>query len=172
MLLYHCDEALAKWAGDRLGMEIGKPNTSIGVAHRGQIVAVAVFNNFRPPNIEVTFVTSSPRWATRGAIAAILKYPFHQLRCKRVTAIIEATNQPARAFLCRLGFKLEGIHPDVFVSGAAETYGLLLSDAARWVAEEHPLEQIIAASPDAGQSDHGLQCADDVQSRDLGSAAG
>lgn len=142
MLLFHCDEALAKWAGDRLGMEIGKPNTSIGVVHKGQIVAAAVFNNFRAPNIEITFVTSSARWASPGAVRAIFRYPFLQLGCKRLTAIIEATNQPARAFLCRLGFKLEGIHPDVFKSGAAETYGLLLKDAQRWVAEESPLEQI------------------------------
>jgi RimJ/RimL family protein N-acetyltransferase len=117
-------------------MEIAEPNTSIGVIHKGKIVAAAVFNNFRLPNIEITFVTSSPRWASPGAVRAILAYPFKQLGCKRVTAIIEATNQPARAFLCRLGFKLEGIHPDVFMSGAAETYGLLLQDASRWVAEE------------------------------------
>jgi RimJ/RimL family protein N-acetyltransferase len=150
MLIFNADEALAAWAGDRLGMQIGKPNTSIGVAHKGKIVAVAVFNNFRRPNIEITFVTTSPRWASPGAVKAILRYPFLQLRCKRVTAIIEATNQPARAFLCRLGFKLEGTHPDVFTSGAAETYGLLLKDATRWVAEEHPLEQIRTASSDAG----------------------
>src|SRR6185437_5777029 len=131
-------------------MEIGKPNTSIGVVHRNELVAVAVFNNFRLPNIEITFVTSSPRWASPGAVRAILRYPFVQLRCKRLTAIIEATNQPARAFLCRLGFKLEGIHPDVFASGAAETYGLLRKDAQRWVAEESPLEQIQSASTHAG----------------------
>lgn len=149
MLIFNCDEALAAWAGRRLGMEIAKPNTSIGVAHRGHIVAVAVFNNFRHPNIEITFVTASHRWASPGAVKAILRYPFVQLRCKRLTAIIEATNQPARAFLCRLGFRLEGTHPDVFTSGAAETYGLLRADAARWVAEESPLEQIHTDSPDA-----------------------
>lgn len=150
MLIFNADAALAAWAGDLLGMQIAKPNTSIGVAHKNKIVAVAVFNNFRPPNIEITFVTTSARWASPGAVKAILRYPFVQLECKRLTAIIEATNQPARAFLCRLGFKLEGIHPDVFTSGAAETYGLLRIDAQRWVAEESPLEQIIATSSDAG----------------------
>lgn len=149
MLIFNADEALASWAGRQLRMEIAKPNTSIGVAHKGQLVAAAVFNNFRWPNIEITFVTTSARWASPGAVKAILRYPFLQLRCKRVTAIIEATNQPARAFLCRLGFKLEGTHPDVFVSGAAETYGLLRQDATRWVAEESPLEQIHTHSPDA-----------------------
>ena len=136
MLIFNCDEALAHWAGDHLKMDIARPNTSIGVAHSGKIVAVAVFNNYRPPNIEITFVTTSPRWASPGAVKAILRYPFVQLGCKRLTAIIEATNQPARAFLWRLGFRLEGVHPDVFASGAAETYGLLKKDAARWVAEE------------------------------------
>jgi RimJ/RimL family protein N-acetyltransferase len=141
MLIFNSDAELARWAGSKLGMHLAEPNTSIGVAHRGKIVAAAVFNNYRPPNIEVTFVTTSPRWASPGAVRAILRYPFIQLGCKRVTAVIEATNQPARAFLCRLGFKLEGTHPDVFQSGAAETYGLLLKDAARWVAEEHTIEQ-------------------------------
>lgn len=136
MLLFNCDQALAKWAGDRLGMEIAGPNTSIGVVHKGQIVAAAVFNNFRLPNIEVTFVTSSPRWASKGAVRAILRYPFLQLGCKRVTAITEAKNHPAREFLCRLGFKEEGIHPDALPTGDAITHGLLRKDAAMWIAEE------------------------------------
>ena len=164
MLIFHADVALAAWPGARLGMEIAKPNTSIGVAHRGKIVAVAVFNNYRPPNIEITFVTTSSRWASPNAVRTIIRYPFLELRCKRITAIIEATNQPARAFLCRLGFKLEGVHPDVFTSGAAETYGLLLKDAGRWVAEEFH-EQRYSNGPDTGQSDHGLKCADYVEHR-------
>jgi hypothetical protein len=172
MLIFHADAALAKWAGDRLGMEIAKPNTSIGVAHRGRIVACAVFNNYRVPNIEITFVTSSPRWASPNAVKRIIRYPFLELNCKRITAIIEATNQPARAFLCRLGFKLEGVHPEVFASGAgAETYGLLLKDAGRWVAEETN-EQRHPIRPDAGQPDDGRQFADHVQPCHGGRAAG
>lgn len=139
MLIFNSDAELARWAGAKLGLRLNEPNTSIGVAHKGKIIAVAVFNNFRPPNIEITFVTTSPRWASPGAVRAILRYPFVQLGCKRVTAIIEASNQPARAFLQRLGFKLEGIHPDTFESGAAESYGLLLADAERWIMQEKVL---------------------------------
>jgi RimJ/RimL family protein N-acetyltransferase len=47
-----------------------------------------------------------------------------------------ATNQPARAFLCRLGFKQEGIHPDALPDGDAVTYGLLRKDAARWLEDK------------------------------------
>lgn len=141
MLLFGRDRELSLWAGDRIGIKDFGPCAAIGVAHRGSIVAAAIYNNYRPPNIEVTFVTSSPRWASPGAIRAILAYPFKQLGCKRITAVTEASNQPARAFLCRLGFRQEGIHPDALPTGDAVTYGLLRKDAARWIAEESSIVQ-------------------------------
>lgn len=146
MLLFGADRELARWAGDKVGIKDFGPSTAIGVAHKGVIVAAAIYNNYRPPNIEVTFVTSSPRWASPGAVKAILRYPFVQLKCKRVTAVTEATNQPARAFLCRLGFREEGYHPDALSSGDVVTYGLLRKDAARWLAEESASVQRLSRS--------------------------
>lgn len=142
MLVFGYDNELKQWAGSRIGIQDFGPSVAIGVARKSDIVAVAVFNNYRPPNIEITFVTSTPCWATRQTISAILRYPFTQLGCKRLTAITEAKNQPARAFLCRLGFTQEGYHPDALPTGDAVTYGMLAKDAARWVAEEHSFEQI------------------------------
>lgn len=136
MLILGADRELARWAGDRIGIQNFGPCSTIGVADKSQILAVAVYSNYRPPNIEITFVTSSPRWASRGAIRFIFGYAFEQLGCKRITAVTEATNKPARAFLCRLGFRQEGIHPDALPSGDAVTYGLLAHDAARWLTEE------------------------------------
>jgi ribosomal protein S18 acetylase RimI-like enzyme len=127
---------LARWAGDRIGIKDFGNCTTIGVVHKNQIVAVALYNKFLFPNIEVTFVTASPNWASPGAVKTILRYPFQQLNCKRITATTEATNQRARAFLCRLGFKQEGYHPDATPNGDAVTYGLLRKDAARWLAED------------------------------------
>jgi RimJ/RimL family protein N-acetyltransferase len=94
----------------------------------------AIYNNYRPPNIEITFVTSSPRWASKEAIRAMLRYPFVQLGCARLTAVTPAQNRPARAFLARLGFRQEGVHPDALPGGDAVSYGLLARDAARWIA--------------------------------------
>ena len=133
MLLFDHDRALTRWAGARLGIDDFRPCTTIGVAHQGEIVAAAIYNNYRPPNIEITFVTSSPRWASRGAIRAIMRYPFVQLGCKRLTAVTPARNAGARAFLRRLGFRQEGIHPDALPDGDAVSYGLLAKDAARWI---------------------------------------
>lgn len=136
MLIFGRDRAIIAWVEQRLGIELAKPAVGIGVAHNNELVAAAVYNNYRSPNIEVTFIQSSPRWASPGAVKAILSYPFLQLGCRRITATTEATNKRARAFLCRLGFEQEGYHPDALSSGDAVTYGLLRKNAARWLAEE------------------------------------
>ena len=127
------NDYLAHWAGSRLGISDWGNCTSIGVARNFEVLAVAVFNNYRWPNIEISFVTSSRRWATPKAVRAIMAYPFIQLRCKRITSTTEASNQRARAFLCRLGFREEGYHADALTTGDAVTYGLLACEAARWL---------------------------------------
>lgn len=129
------------WASEQLDIPDFGPAAAIGVWRRDKIVAVAVFNNYRWPNIEISFARTDPYWATREAIAAILRFPFVQLQCKRLTAITKAQNKPARAFLERLGFRQEGIHPDTFADDDAVTYGLLAADAARWLGETHGQEQ-------------------------------
>jgi RimJ/RimL family protein N-acetyltransferase len=135
MLIYGHDEAVAAWAGERLGISDWGPCRAIGVMRDGAMAAAAVFHQYRHPAIEISFVTANRRWATPRTVRGIMRYPFIQLGCKRLTAITEEANQPTRAFLVRLGFKQEGIHPDAFLSGAAVSYGLLRDDAARWLAE-------------------------------------
>jgi RimJ/RimL family protein N-acetyltransferase len=136
MLLYAQDMALTRWAGNRLGISDFGPSRAIGVVRKGDIAAVAVFHHFRFPDIEISFVTAHKHWATPQTVRGIMRYPFVQLGCKRLTAITEAKNQPTRAFLCRLGFRQEGVHPDVFNDGDAISYGLLRKDAERWLAED------------------------------------
>lgn len=137
MLIYDQHDALCLWAGKHLGYDgpirRSTDPVTIGVARNGKIVAVAVFYDYRITSMEVTFVTTSPRWASRENIRAILAYPFVQLGCKRLTAITEEKNRAARAFLERLGFHQEGVHPDGFESGAGISYGLLRADAERWL---------------------------------------
>src|SRR6185437_8300979 len=136
MLIYGRDREIARWVGDQVGIKDFGPCAAIGVARGDKIIAGAVFNRYAHPNIEATIATISPRWATPDVLRAFLRYPFDQLGCKRITAVTEITNQPARAFLCRLGFRQEGIHPDAFTHGDGVSYGLLRKDAVRWLAED------------------------------------
>lgn len=140
------NEWLVSWVSQRLDIANFGPCVTIGVVHKEHIVAVALYNKYLHPNIEITFATSSPRWQSPGAVRGILSYPFVQLNCKRITATTEATNERTRIFLCRLGFRQEGYHPDVFEHGDAVTYGLLRKDAARWIEEKPHVETATASA--------------------------
>jgi RimJ/RimL family protein N-acetyltransferase len=146
VIVYGDKQLLLGWAGKRLGMEFDERlSEPIGVENDGEILAVAVINNVRWPNAEISFVMASPRWATRTHIAGIFAYPFLQLGMKRLSAVTEVKNQPARAFLCRLGFKQEGYHPEAFPSGDGVSYGLLREDAQCWLKERWVVESTSSA---------------------------
>jgi len=94
-----------------------------------EIVAVVCFFNYRWPNIEVGFFSDSPRWAlNRALVAEALSYPFVQLNCQRITALVEKRNKPARKMVQRLGFIEEGKLRKASPNGDMFIYGLLPGD--------------------------------------------
>lgn len=146
MLIYGRDREIAAWVSQELE-KIGEghfdfaPNSyrAIGVARRDKIISGTVYSNYRHGNIEITMASTDPRWASKENFRALLAYPFIQLGCRRVTCLVKATNQPVRAFLCRLGFHEEGICRQVFDDGSdAAVLGMLRSEC-RWIAEEIPV---------------------------------
>lgn len=142
------DIPLAILLGERLGLRRPwEKCRSFGVIRDAELVAIVVYSEYRHPNIEASIWSSTPRWATPPVLRALIQYPFLQLGVKRITATTEATNHRARGFLCRLGFREEGVHPDALPTGTAITYGLLRKDAARWLAEDTNLVQGISGRP-------------------------
>ena len=92
------DEEFAQWAEDHYPdcAPLLRPLTSIGVvSDSGDVRGVAIFHNYRQNDIEVTFITATPRWATQGVIRGILDYPFRQLGVKRMTAITKTARHLA-----------------------------------------------------------------------------
>lgn len=73
------------------------------------ITAVVVYNNYLPTcSIDIHCASAGGRWLTRPFLAAVFRYPFEQLKVRRVTARIGADNPRARKFLDHLGFMHEG----------------------------------------------------------------
>lgn len=141
-LLLGEDERVARWIGERVGIEDFGLCTTMGfVGKDGSLLGACLFNNYRHPNIEATIATVSPRWCSRSILRGIFSYPFLQLGCTRVTAITEVMNQPARAFLCRLGFQEEGILRKAFPSAIdAVVYGML-AEECRWITAEESMRR-------------------------------
>lgn len=135
MILTGWDAAVARWVGDRLGIEDFGQYTALGIVRGDDLIAGVVYNQFRKQerSIEASIAAVNPRWASRTTLRVIFAYPFQQLHCIRITAITSAKNQPARAFLCRLGFVQEGVMRRAFRNEEDAVIHGLLADECRWL---------------------------------------
>ncbi len=94
-----------------------------------RLVGIVVYYNYRWPSIDVAFYCDDPRWAlNRDMVAEALSYPFRQLECRRITALIERKNKRSRKMVQRLGFKEEGMLRKAGEKGDLFVYGLLPED--------------------------------------------
>jgi len=108
------------------------------VSDEDEIMAGAVFNNYRGTNIEIQFASVDARWATKENIGSLLSYPFVQLGVSRLTAVVSKNNKRVRKFLLGIGFKNEGTLRNAFLlpDGSPENaiiYGMIRKEAGKWL---------------------------------------
>ena len=135
-LFYGADEFLAKWVMSRLPTEhhgFG-PCVAIGVQSHGQLAGAVVFHEYRPhcKSIQMSCAGAHKRWLSRTALEVFFSYPFVQLQCERITAIVAKKNRPSRSLVEGVGFKLEGVVRKGFGLDDAIIYGMLKHEC-RWL---------------------------------------
>jgi len=137
-LLLGKDEYVSKWIAQRIPhiAEIGlPPSVTFGVIDDAEtrMLGAVAFHDHREHvrSIEWSAAAATPNWLNRGIINAIMAYPFGQLGCVRITAIIPKRNRRSRDFQERFGFKNEGLVRRGFGGDDACIYGLLNSEWKR-----------------------------------------
>ena len=137
-LVFGQDQTIIPWAMHHLGRDAPQggfgPAVTIGIAADFDgLVAAAIYNNATRSDIALTFVATTPLWATKGNIAAVFRYPFGQLGLPRVTCLTRRSNKRARRLMVGLGFKHEGTHRKGWQGiETACSYGLL-ADECKWL---------------------------------------
>jgi RimJ/RimL family protein N-acetyltransferase len=121
-LVFGHDAAVADWVAARIphvgyGEAFG-PLAALGIARDGELIAGAVYHNYLAGYRvgELSFAASTPRWATRGNIRAVLHVPFEQYQWRRLTAVVAHDNVPVQKLLAGVGFKREGAVREMFAS--------------------------------------------------------
>lgn len=121
-------------------MDPQKEYAAIGVADdAGVLVAGCVYHGYSPrfAGLEMSIASSTPRWAQRGVIRALLSYPFLQLGCRRVTAVCPSDNARAIKFNLGIGFTREGTVRHLFAPRQhGVVCGFLRSDFDRLFRQE------------------------------------
>ena len=133
------DERMMDWIVDRIPA-ISKGyrwplGQAVGLASGDEIIAGMVVHDYVPEakNCQLTFAAARANWATKASIRALLKYPFEQLGCRRVTTYIAKSNARAIRFNLGLGFKQEGLVRYGFGDEDALVFGLLKEEAPAWM---------------------------------------
>jgi hypothetical protein len=129
-------EAIANYIADKQNTKVKWVNyVAIGLVDAfDKLVAGVVFEGYNHPVICMHIAADK---MTPSFAAAIMDYPFNQLKCKRVTGIIEKRNKKSRRFANHLCAKLEGVMVDASEVGDVCIYGLLAKDAQKWLSNKY-----------------------------------
>jgi RimJ/RimL family protein N-acetyltransferase len=111
------------------------PDLSVGIGWQrdGEIVCGAAFTDYNGININMHIAKLDGETFPPTFIAAIFDYPFNQVGVRRMTGLIPESNAASIAFAERVGGVREGVLRDGARDGNLVIYGLLRSEADRWL---------------------------------------
>jgi RimJ/RimL family protein N-acetyltransferase len=121
-LLFGHDQVVSTWVARQIphmASDFG-PSSAIGVTDEsGQPMAGVVFHDYQPAygTIQLSAAATSPRWATRRLVGAILRYPFVELGVHKVWTATQHQNERALKFNRGVGFIQEAMLYDHFGKG-------------------------------------------------------
>jgi len=125
------------WVNERLQTPYVEHSQGIGWGEPDRILMGAVFNCFTKQNINMHIAKLPEAPFSRTFVWAIMDYPFNQLKVKRITGTIAKRNLQSQRFARHLGAKLEGTMIDALPDDDLCIFGLLRSDAQKWLVSQH-----------------------------------
>lgn len=127
-LIFNDEERIAQWVQERLPNFLGWNGhyRAVGYELRGHLAGGIVYTQHSATNIVVATVLEAP--LTRQFLRSIFHYPFVQLRCRRMTALVDAKNLKSQRLVEHVGFVREGLMRDAAPNDDVILYGLLKRD--------------------------------------------
>ena len=128
------EEWLGRWfAGVQGTNYLSQEMQYVALTEGGEILAVAAFDNYNKANINMHIAAVPGKsWLNREFLWYCFFYPFEQLKVRRVTGIVAASNLQARKFDENLGFTLEATLKDAHPDGDLLVYKMT-RDQCRWL---------------------------------------
>lgn len=106
-LVYGQDDRVTRWVSEQLGhLEPPPGYAAIGFERNGELVAGVFFDGRTDTNVFAHIASSSPLMPPE-LLAAVYMYAFHQLKCERMTFMVDDDNSACKALCGGLGAMLE-----------------------------------------------------------------
>lgn len=142
MIVVNRHDEVGAWVAERTdGQWVPGEGTAVGFTKDDILIAGVTYTRWNGANVWSSIASIDRRWCNRTNLWAIFHYPFVQLGCGRMTALVKETNTVSQRFLSKLGFVREATLADAAPDGDLYVYRLLKDDCKwlsnqRWVPHE------------------------------------
>lgn len=135
-VLVGADDDVGTWIFARTRAQwVPGQGAAIGFTCGESLVAGVAYTMYNGANVWAAIAVDPAfqrRWATRQALRVIFDYPFRQLGCQRISALVYETNTVSQRFLTRLGFHREATLAQAAPDGDMFVYALHEKDC-QWL---------------------------------------
>lgn len=136
------------WVAQRTGGVAQPGDVGIGLVEDDRLIAGVSFDRWNGASI-CMHVAAEPgaRWMTRQYLHVCFRYPFEQIKVRKIVGLVGAKNVEARRFDEHLGFVLEATLSDAHPDGSLLVY-TMTREQCRWLSlKENPHGKRLAAAP-------------------------
>ena len=127
------------YVAERTGTTAENMRPAIGAAllKDGKMAGAVVFNNYHVLHkgswCEISVAIDDAECVSRRGLRKIFEYPFKQLGVSRLQAVTAVTNLRCKAFIERLGFKLEGLARKAHDGETDQAVYSMMPNECRWL---------------------------------------
>lgn len=134
-VLFGADETVAAWVARSIpGYTVGPGARALGVVQGGDLIAGAIYERYNGVHMEVAITarTGAP-WATRQTLKHLFGYPFVQMQCEAITALVPMTNLESLNLATKLGFEMEALVKFAAPDGSPMVVLKMFRDQCKWI---------------------------------------
>jgi hypothetical protein len=116
---------VGRWMYSKGAGQWREGSTCIGLTHNGELVAGVMYDYFNGASVFANIAITGR--VTRTWLWYICAYPFNQLKCQVVIALVAGDNLKSQRFVTRFGFQPVAIIPQADPCGSMGIYALYRS---------------------------------------------
>lgn len=128
------------FVAERVGEDCFHDYGAIGLEENGRLIAGVVYTLYTGEHGNIMMHVASDgsrRWMTPAYLSACFRFPFVQMKCRRVTGLVRADNAAAQRFDEHLGFKREGVMRQACNDGMDLIVYGMLKEECRFLGGSH-----------------------------------
>lgn len=126
-------DAVGAWIARQVGDNwVQGQGTALGFVRENELIGGVSYYGYNGRNIWASVAATDYRCWTRKTLWAIFSYPFEQLNCERITALVDDGNDESVRFITKLGFTLEATLENAAPNGDQHLY-VMHRAGCRWL---------------------------------------